>query len=275
MSWLFGPERRTWYKDHDACVQKVYRYLKAKCSEADLERQLVADRRTDAYGYDKKAKIWYVCEIKVDWSDLQKAVYQVTDTAFRFQKTKRASSVIPVLAIPTPLQKKLHKWDNWQSLCESCRRSGIEIWLIDSGTVKQVKGTQVTPPKMEGAKPSAVKVRVTEAKTSKAKAVRAKTTKVTTSKRKATQAKTTQVKTAKSRATSFKTAKVQTSKGKTKTTKTRKTKTARAKTAKAKTSRTKGTRAAAIKTKATKVKAASAKATRAKSIKAKTSKAKG
>ena len=84
----WGPERKTWYFDHAACVRKVYRYLKQKCTEADYEKKLVEDRITDVFGYNKNTKTWYLCEIKVDWNDLHKAPFQIMDTAVRLRKNE-------------------------------------------------------------------------------------------------------------------------------------------------------------------------------------------
>jgi len=138
--WGFGePKRKTWYFNHAACVRKVYRYLKAKYTEADYERKLVEGRITDAYGYNQKTKTHYVCEVKVKWDDLQKAVFQVTDTTRRLQKKHKKDTVVPVLAIPGALEKKLRGWGDWQSLRRHCRETGVKVWIIESGGIRQAR----------------------------------------------------------------------------------------------------------------------------------------
>ena len=82
---IWGLSERSTY--HATCVRKVYRYLKQKCGVADYERQLVADRITDALGCNTKSRTWYLCEVKVNWNDAQKGMTQIHDIAYRFKKT--------------------------------------------------------------------------------------------------------------------------------------------------------------------------------------------
>ncbi len=213
MSWPWGPERKTWYFDHDACVRKVYRYLKQKCTEANYERELVEDRRTDAFGYDKNTKTWYVCEIKVDPTDLLKAPFQIMDTAFRFKKKKRFHNVTPVIAIPAPLHRKIQRSDIWRSLSAQCRQNNTELWIIESGTVKELQTTGIVV-----GKPKVVKAKTTRVKPSKRKATTGKRTKPTVAKPKrikTTKAKVTKRKTATGKSTKSRVARTTTTKAKT------------------------------------------------------------
>jgi hypothetical protein len=138
----FWPSERSKY--HENCVRKVFRYLKKKCDEADYERSLVPGHITDAYGHDTKSKTWYICEIKVNWGDLQKAPHQIYETAFLFKKKHRGDTVIPVIALPSRLQKELVKYNNWVSLCSHCKATGVAIWAIESASVRQIKSSGKT-----------------------------------------------------------------------------------------------------------------------------------
>lgn len=243
MSWPWGPERKTWYFDHDACVRKVYRYLKQKCTEANYERELVKDRRTDAFGYDKNTKTWYVCEIKVDPTDLLKAPFQIMDTAFRFKKKKRFHNVTPVIAIPAPLHRKIQRSDIWRSLSAQCRQNNTELWIIESGAVKELQTTGIVV-----GKPKVVKAKTTRVKPSKRKATtgkRIKVTKKTTVKAKPTKRKTTTGKRTKptvAKPKRIKTTKAKVTKRKTATGKSTKSRVARTTTTKAKTTKVKATK---------------------------------
>ena len=89
---LFGSSKK-WHQDHDWCVQKVGNYLKRTCLKVDSGKQLAPYRTVDVYGYDAKKDVYYVCEIKVSWSDVQKASQQLRDTCSYFQKKNRKSTV--------------------------------------------------------------------------------------------------------------------------------------------------------------------------------------
>lgn len=141
---ILWPSERSTY--HATCVKKVYRYLKNKCGEADFERKLVADRITDTFGYNKKLKTWYICEIKVNWSDLQKAAYQIHDTAFRFRKNHRGVTVVPVIAFPKRLYKELIKFDNWGSFCDICTTMSVAVWVIEQSTIREVVYPKINKP---------------------------------------------------------------------------------------------------------------------------------
>jgi hypothetical protein len=174
LSLYWGSERSTY---HATCVKKVYRYLKQKCGEADYEKKLVADRITDALGYNTKTKTWYLCEIKVNFTDLQKAAYQIHDTAFRFKRNHKAATVIPVIAFPLRLQKELVKFDNWDSLRNLCRTTGVAIWVIGQSTVRETMSPKTKVVKPKNATTKAVKTKRPKTKTSKTKATRTKTAK--------------------------------------------------------------------------------------------------
>ncbi|MBA7507948.1 hypothetical protein ES706_06678 [subsurface metagenome] len=171
MAYIWGLEPRSTY--HKTCVRKVYRYLKNKCDKADYEKKLVADRITDALGYNAKSKIWYLCEIKVNWNDAQKGVTQIHDTAFRFRKTHRGYTVVPVLAIPSRLQKELAKFDNWNSLRAQCTNSGIAIWVIEQSAVREIMSPTTKAVKTKSAVTKAVKTK--RPKTTKTRTTRTKT----------------------------------------------------------------------------------------------------
>ena len=162
---IWGPAERSTY--HKTCVKKVYRYLKNKCDEADYERKLVADRITDALGCNTKSRTWYLCEIKVNWNDAQKGVTQTHDTAFRFKKTHRGYTIVPVLAIPSRLQKELVKFDNWDSLCDQCKNSGIAIWVIEQAGVREITKPKTKIVKAKSAVPKVVKTKRLKTKATK------------------------------------------------------------------------------------------------------------
>jgi len=201
---LGAPERST---RHATCVRKVYRYLKQKYGEANYEQKTVADRITDALGYSQKSKTWYLCEIKVNWSDLQKSPYQIHDTAFRFQKSHKGDTVVPVIAFPARLQKELVNYDNWDSLRDTCRRLGIAIWVVEQSGVRE----EITSPKAKVVKTKSARTSTSNTKTSGVKKVKAKPraiksdkinpTKAETKKKTASKAPATKRKTSKERVT--------------------------------------------------------------------------
>lgn len=142
MIFSWGLERSTY---HRTCVRRVRRYLEKKYGgiDTDFERRLVDERITDAYCYNKKTKTWYLCEVKVNWPDLQKAAYQIHDTVFRFRKTHKGDSVVPVVAIPARLKKDLMEHNNWNSLYDMCERAGTRIWVIEQSTVQEAMSPKV------------------------------------------------------------------------------------------------------------------------------------
>ena len=171
MAWLFDSERSTYHK---TMVRRVHAYLKRKYGTADFERSLVADRITDAYGYDEKTKTWYLCEIKVNWNDLQKAPYQIHDTVFRFKRARKVAKVLPVIAFPLRLQKELIKLDNWGSFRDSCKNSGVAIWIIEQSYVRQAQGSTTSSAKAQPAPKSTTKAKPATAKSTKAKSATTK-----------------------------------------------------------------------------------------------------
>ena len=105
---LYGKERSTY---HNTIVHKVCAYLKRNGCTAGSEKSLVSKRRTDAYGYSTITNTWYICEIKVDGSDLYKGVGQIDDTVKRFKNAplykSKGGLIIPVIAIPNRLYNDL------------------------------------------------------------------------------------------------------------------------------------------------------------------------
>ena len=153
LSFLWG-ERSTYHK---TMVRRVHAYLKKKYSVVDFERSLVKDRITDAFAHDEKTKTWYLCEIKVNLGDLQKATTQIHDTVFRFRRAHKGSKVVPVIAFPSRLQKELVKLDNWGSFRDNCKNNGVAIWVIEQSSVRQVLGPNITSAKASATKKATTK----------------------------------------------------------------------------------------------------------------------
>ena len=174
---IWGAERSSY---HGTCVRKVYRYLKKKCSIANYEESLVTGYITDAWGYNRNSKIWYLCEIKVNESDLQKAPKQIFDTVFHFPKTKfyhRGDTVVPVIAFPARLQKELVKFNTWDSLRNICRTMKVAIWVIEQSTIREVTRRKTKVAKTKSAMTKAVKAKQSKTKSAKTKTTIAKAAK--------------------------------------------------------------------------------------------------
>jgi len=192
---IWGPEPRSKY--HTTIVRKVYRYLitKQECDKAGYEKQLVPGLRTDAVGYNTKRKTWYLCEIKVDESDLLKAPLQIYQTVSRFSSPKnpryhKGDAVVPVIAFPTRVQKILVQHNNWDSLCNLCKTTGVAIWVIKQSTVKEVMGPKIKKSvKTKSARASTTKTKTLRAKKTKAKGTKRRITKTTRAKSKRAKAK--------------------------------------------------------------------------------------
>jgi len=143
---LYGKSRSTY---HNTIVHKVFAYLKRNGCTADFERRLVNQRITDAFGYSKRTKTWYICEIKVDGSDLYKAVAQIHDTVNRFQHSplyqSKGGTIVPVIAIPKRLYDGSLKYstEKWGSFCSLCRTTNIALWIVEQSTVRQIQGPKV------------------------------------------------------------------------------------------------------------------------------------
>ncbi len=136
---LLGPEPRS--TRHATFVKRVRKYLEKKCGRAGFEQKVVPGHITDAYGFNKKSKLIYLCEVKVRRSDLRRAPYQIYETALRFKKKRKDfDTVVPVIAIPVKLQRFLIEEDNWEPLCVMCNNLGIAIWVIEQSTVLEVLG---------------------------------------------------------------------------------------------------------------------------------------
>jgi len=139
---------------------------------------LVASRITDAWGYDRNTKTWYLCEIKVNPSDLLKAVTQIHDTCYKFKPKDPEDTVIPVIAIPVRLydhfmQNDVDQWKSFRTLCDTTH---IAIWIIEQSAIPQIQGPKpkvTTKPKATTkAKATAKPKAVTQSKTT----TKAKTT---------------------------------------------------------------------------------------------------
>jgi hypothetical protein len=198
MIFSWGIERSTY---HGTCVRKVYRYLKQKCGEADYERQLVTGYITDALGHDVKRKTWYLCEIKVNESDLQKAPKQIFDTVFHFRKNHIGDTIVPVIAFPARLQKELVKLNTWDSFCNICKTMKAAIWVIEQATVREFMNpkTKVVKTKTKRPKTKTTKTKTTRAKKAKPKTRTTKSTKVKKTKAPATKRKISKVRVTKAR----------------------------------------------------------------------------
>jgi hypothetical protein len=178
---IWGQSERSTY--HTTCVRRVDHYLKKKCSGvAHSERKLVAERITDASGYDKKRKTWYLCEIKVNFTDFQKALYQIHDTAYRFPKNPfyhKGDAVVPVIALPSRLAKELVVHNIWDSLRDICRKMGVAIWVIEQSTIREVMGPNVKKAvKTKNARVSTAKKKTIRVKKAASKTMASKTSKV-------------------------------------------------------------------------------------------------
>jgi len=167
----FWGERSTYHK---TCVRRVHAHLRRKYGIADFERSLVSDRITDAWGYDKKSKTWYLCEIKVNWSDLQKAPLQIHDTALRFKKNHKDSAVVPVIALPLKLQKELVKINTWNSFCDTCKKLNMAIWVIEQSSVRQIQSPRHKTSKAITSKPKVTKIKIAATKKTKSKSLQVK-----------------------------------------------------------------------------------------------------
>ena len=141
---VFGFFERSTY--HTTCVNRVRSHLSRVCTASDKEIGLVKHRITDAVGYDEKTKTYYLCEIKVNFNDLQKGVYQIHDTAFRFKPKNKNAQVIPVISFPNRLYKELIKFDNWKSLSDACKKVGVAVWVIEQSTIRQIQGPRPKSP---------------------------------------------------------------------------------------------------------------------------------
>lgn len=178
MSFNWGFSERSTY--HTTCVHRVNAYLKRSCTIADFERKLVDNRITDALGIIEKgkSKTWFLCEIKVNYSDLQKAPNQIHDTAFRFKERHREDTIVPVIAFPARLQKELVDFNNWNSFRDICKKLDVAIWVIEQSTVREFQGYTTTKAKAVVAKPiKAPKAKAATAKSVKTKATKARITK--------------------------------------------------------------------------------------------------
>ncbi|MFC1955052.1 hypothetical protein ACFLWZ_00685 [Chloroflexota bacterium] len=170
---FFGKSRNTYHK---TCVNRVKSHLKGICTVADKETGLVASRITDAWGYDRNTKTWYLCEIKVNPNDLLKAVTQIHDTCYKFKPKDPEDTVIPVIVIPLRLYDHFLKVDvdQWRSFRTLCDTTHIAIWIIEQSVIPQIQGPKpkaAAKPKATAKPKAATKVKTTtKAKTVKSAA---------------------------------------------------------------------------------------------------------
>lgn len=153
MAGLYWGEKSTY---HNTIVHRVYAQLKRNGCTADFERSLVPNRVTDTFGYNKSKNTWYLCEIKVNWSDLQKAVTQIHETVYNFKRSplylKKEAKIVPVIAIPNSLYSELVKYydHQWGSFCSLCKTNNIALWVVEQSTIRQI---------IKDTKPSATKLK--------------------------------------------------------------------------------------------------------------------
>lgn len=184
---MFEDEAHPWNKDHDLCVNRLHRHFKEKGMFTQKETKLCPSRKTDVYGYNPKTKTYYVCEVKVRFSDAQKAPMQLVAPVSALRRKDPGASVLAVLAVPMPFQTYLQKkWpENWRELSLLCRRAGIAIWGISyRAGARQIQGARATAregtskrataakAKRKAAKPTESKARVAKPKPKKRRTTR-------------------------------------------------------------------------------------------------------
>lgn len=188
---LWGTEPRSTY--HNTCVKRVRKYLERKCGKAGSERKLIPGHITDAYGFNKKQKIIYLCEVKVERSDLNRAPKTIYETVLKFKRNhKDYDTVVPVIAVGLRLHKFLVKQDNWESLFNMCKNLSIALWVIEQSTIREVISPKINKiVKTKSSRASTTKKKVTKAKKTVSRKRSAKTSKVRkpTSKKKTTRPK--------------------------------------------------------------------------------------
>jgi hypothetical protein len=166
MNYSWGQQSRSTY--HKTMVLRVNHYLKKKCDVASYEEELLSGYRIDAFGYNRKNKVWYLCEIKVEPSDLKKAPQQILDTKYHLPKTKLyhiGDTIVPVIAIPAKLANHLVKYNEWDSLCNTCKMIRAAIWVIEQSTVREVYKPRQRVARKLGVLPKAVKTKLVRVKT--------------------------------------------------------------------------------------------------------------
>jgi len=71
-----------------------------------------------------------ICEVKVEWPDVQQGPIQIFDTAFNLQKKHKECTVVPVLAIPDALERRLRRWRNETESNESGGTEAIVFYQL-------------------------------------------------------------------------------------------------------------------------------------------------
>jgi len=146
MAWPYYDERSTYHK---TIVHRVYAQLKRNGCSADFEHSLVPRRVMDTFGYNGKTKTWYLCEIKVNWPDLQKAVTQIHEQVYNFKRSKlymdKGGNVVPVIAIPNNMYNEHVKYytDQLESFCSLCKTTNIALWIVEQSTIRQIQGPKL------------------------------------------------------------------------------------------------------------------------------------
>jgi len=147
---FWDDEGIQWFEDHDWCVDKVCRHLKSKCgcgNYVDAEIKISPTRRVDALGFNSKANTYYVCEIKVKWTDIQKAPLQLREPTKTLKTKHPQAKVIPTLAIPDRLYDEMREYGNWDDIKGMCKDLGIQIWLIKYRGISTVLASSSPKPK--------------------------------------------------------------------------------------------------------------------------------
>jgi hypothetical protein len=144
------------------------------CTSVDHEIGLVPYRRTDVYGYDSKNKVLYLCEIKVQRTDLPKVFEELPDQERRVKKTPEyiqagVLKVIPVLAVSNNLYQEVSKHypDEWKSTRSTCKKLGMSIWVVEQSRIQYLQGidpTNVNTKAVTKSKPAAKIKTATKAK---------------------------------------------------------------------------------------------------------------
>jgi hypothetical protein len=143
---FLGMPRRS--QTHAYCVNRVTTHLKKICTVADKETKLVPGRVTDAWGYDNKKKVWYICEIKVAGTDLPKSAYQIHDTVCKFKESeyyaKRPGTIVPVLAITSQfyLALRKHSLSKWEHFTDLLKIDNTAIWVVEQSAIHAITRTK-------------------------------------------------------------------------------------------------------------------------------------
>jgi len=138
-------------KAHDRCAGRVKSHLKTICTSAEKEQGLVSGTRIDAWGYDSKKKILYLCEIKVQHKDFPKSIDQITNAERRVKLSPEftrlgKARIVPVVAISNSLYNEETGYypEKWASFCNTCSRLNISIWVVEQSNIRYLQGPNPT-----------------------------------------------------------------------------------------------------------------------------------